>query len=74
VSWADAIVSQSVVILNGGTADVRDPTTKSASMMLKGIPSMHAARMVLATAVPLHELRKIPRRAGALLRMTSRER
>ncbi len=40
-------------------------------MLWMGKPKVHAACGISATALPLYAFRKVPRRAIALLRMTS---
>jgi hypothetical protein len=59
-----------IVILNGGEAGVRDRTTADGLDDVAGTSSLRAVRMVSSAALPLRELRKVPRRAAALLRMT----
>jgi hypothetical protein len=59
-----------LVILNGGEAAVRDPSTAGRFDVVDGNAQGACSAKISPTALPLYALRKVPRRAIALLRMT----
>jgi hypothetical protein len=63
---------RSDVILNGGEAAVRDLTLAESYDVVGGDPRVLAAHWIPVAVLPLLALRKVPRRAIALLRMTAR--
>ena len=66
------IGSCQVVILSGGGAGGRDLTSADRFDVVDGNAAAHEARGISATVLPIDELRRVPRRACALLRMTAR--
>ena len=57
-------------MLQSGEAGVGDRASLESPDEADGVPLVHAAYLILSTALPLYALRRVLRRAYALLRMT----